>query len=605
MVRLTPIDKQRSVTPSLGLEPETAVLRSKRNPSSAMGAPGLGADTFQPRFKGLNTLDDAVGDVVLGYHRPEPDLDQLNDAFVQVRQAAEKPRDGLPHGYLQPDNVAFLVTNPKRLTYLLGHGMFDHTYHHWKFGESTDRQWATRNAGYSRIYEVMRLGNPVIAFFDATNDFPSNRVVIPHALAHSDFFNQNIYFRHNDRDMNRRMGQIANEIDAIQNSPTVLAERSEPDVDPVEKFIEQVYSLESLIDWNHRFDLSRMPPMVYRKEDIRTEDLDQLHALEPTGDRDLARIYGEYERLKDRRTALMKDRIEQSKKFPFQPTRDVMGIIAQHSHVLRPWQRDIMKNIRETTYYYGPTGRTKIANEGWATFWHLFFTFECPETIDRKVLSQSAGLANGVLNQVSPYSIGYYTWESIYQRAGRGLLNKSDRDFKTHDDWVRATRAPHNHTAAVQAMHQIRQTHDDQLLLERYFDERAHQNLLRILRDAYPEAELERRDLVSFKGFKKSLMEKTQNMGAPLIEVDDANFNNYGYLHLNHVPTNNRILDPEYLHKTLPVITQLWGRSVVLDTTVPTDKPNERKPVRYTCHYNTDPSKMKVESSLDKEKKAK
>lgn len=49
---------------------------------------------------------------------------------------------------------------------------------------------------------------------------------------------------------------------------------------------------------------------------------------------------------------------------------DLLGVIGQ-SAALLPWQRDCVAMVRREALYFQALRRTKIINEGWATFWHL------------------------------------------------------------------------------------------------------------------------------------------------------------------------------------------------------------------------------------------
>ena len=58
------------------------------------------------------------------------------------------------------------------------------------------------------------------------------------------------------------------------------------------------------------------------------------------------------------------------RKFPPEPDKDLIGFLRDHAPDLEKWQRDILNMIREEMIYFIPQMRTKIANEGWASFWH-------------------------------------------------------------------------------------------------------------------------------------------------------------------------------------------------------------------------------------------
>jgi spore cortex formation protein SpoVR/YcgB (stage V sporulation) len=61
-----------------------------------------------------------------------------------------------------------------------------------------------------------------------------------------------------------------------------------------------------------------------------------------------------------------------NRKTPLEPERDVLIYIINHSpKPLREWEKDVLSVLRDQSRYFMPQRRTKIMNEGWATFWHM------------------------------------------------------------------------------------------------------------------------------------------------------------------------------------------------------------------------------------------
>ena len=55
--------------------------------------------------------------------------------------------------------------------------------------------------------------------------------------------------------------------------------------------------------------------------------------------------------------------------FPAKPIRDILLFLISFAP-LEEWQRDVLDILRQEMYYFLPIGLTKIANEGWAAYWH-------------------------------------------------------------------------------------------------------------------------------------------------------------------------------------------------------------------------------------------
>ena len=55
-------------------------------------------------------------------------------------------------------------------------------------------------------------------------------------------------------------------------------------------------------------------------------------------------------------------------KIPLEPEYDVLGFIIEHSRRLSDWQKDLIEIVRDEANYFMPQIRTKVMNEGWASF---------------------------------------------------------------------------------------------------------------------------------------------------------------------------------------------------------------------------------------------
>ena len=117
-------------------------------------------------------------------------------------------------------------------------------------------------------------------------------------------------------------------IDA-QRARTTRRRREEPDVDGVSP-------------------VNRAQPMRLAAKEYMEEYINPKAALEE-----------EAESLEEER------KLEE--RFPVQPEKDVLSFLIEHAP-LANWQRNVLGIIREESYYFAPQGRTKIMNEGWASY---------------------------------------------------------------------------------------------------------------------------------------------------------------------------------------------------------------------------------------------
>ena len=54
------------------------------------------------------------------------------------------------------------------------------------------------------------------------------------------------------------------------------------------------------------------------------------------------------------------------------PEENLLYFLEKHSPVLKPWQREILRIVRNIAQYFYPQRQTKVMNEGCATFVHHY-----------------------------------------------------------------------------------------------------------------------------------------------------------------------------------------------------------------------------------------
>ena len=110
---------------------------------------------------------------------------------------------------------------------------------------------------------------------------------------------------------------------------------------------------------------------------------------------------------------------KQDRKFPQEPDRDLIGFLRDHSPDLEKWQRDVLNMVREEMIYFIPQMRTKIINEGWASFWHERIMTDLPltpeEHLEFRKLHASV-LSPGSKMSINPYYVGYTILRDIEKR---------------------------------------------------------------------------------------------------------------------------------------------------------------------------------------------
>ena len=307
------------------------------------------------------------------------------------------------------------------------HGLPDH-FSHWKFGESYTNMRKSFTYGLSKIYEMVVNTNPALAYLLEENKLIDQKLVMAHVCAHVDFFKNNAWFEPTDRNM------LASSRGASERIERYRAEYGEK---PVDDFITDCMKIDNLID-------SRMPYL--EAVSVRQARDREARRNRKKGEQPF-RFKSELPYLDDfinppewvetqvEKGKKREKRIKEARKglrFPAKPVRDILLFLLQFAP-LEPWQRDILDVIRQESYYFMPQALTKIANEGWAAYWHS-------ELMVKRGLTSSAEIVDyarhnaGTLGSsgFNPYKLGLTIYRDIEYRWDSGrhsLLWKNCRNL--------------------------------------------------------------------------------------------------------------------------------------------------------------------------------
>src|SRR5947199_3537019 len=234
---------------------------------------------------------------------------------------------------------------PDYVIYELGSYSLPARFSHWTFGRDYHRQKTSYEYGMSKIYEIVFNTDPCQAFLMDSNSMLSHKFVVAHVLGHNDFFKNNSYFEHTDRRMIEKVRLHGNRIRKYEEEFGPLV---------VEEFLDAVLSIEEHFDTGLTAQFRRKSPEEYEAERLKGAQ------KPPT----------EFDDLWDLMDHGSKPEPPKGRKFPPEPEKDLLGFLRDYAPELEKWQRDIINMISEEMIYFIPQMRTKIMNEGWASFWH-------------------------------------------------------------------------------------------------------------------------------------------------------------------------------------------------------------------------------------------
>jgi stage V sporulation protein R len=427
----------------------------------------------------------------------------------------------------------------------------------------------------SNPYETVINTRPAISFYNDNNPDWLNVMIFYHVLAHIDFFQNNLFFRHTwDYDFT---GQ------ALSDKRVVARLRAEKGrwADYIIEFTRGIDNLVGYHEELARFD--RLPVSdAEQRLDFYFDTF--LQTLQPAkvseyigeierynqcrkdfGDLGGASFFSEVERRCPEFEALFK----KSRGLKPARRRDLTQFLMEHSDFLNKeentWMQTIMQVVRKTSLFFQPQIRTKIMNEGWASYWHetLFLQDERikgHEVDYARVNAKVTALPRVGLN---PYALGMRMFAAIEERAAKGSYSF---DFQRLQDAHQRRTYDGGNGHGREFIRGVRENLCDFMFIDTFLD----QDFMDRYRLFVAGRRLNRDRMVWEYYVKSRSAEDYRRMLAdalyhpPHIEIDPAQ-NRDGGLYLVH-RFEGKPLVREYIANTLLGIAYLWNGPVHLET---------------------------------------
>lgn len=374
---------------------------------------------------------------------------------------------------------------------------------HWSYGKAYHLMKTRYDYGLNKLYEMVINSNPAYAFLLNSNSELENTFVRAHVMGHVDFFHHNQCFWHTAPDM---VEVVSRHADRVRQYEFDYGR------DKVEAVLDAALALEEHVSPPDR-QLTRPPRQVATPSpemspkrwddmfDRRQADENRVHAVKPPSD------------------------VED----------DLLQYLVLNSQALQDWQRDIVSMVRDEMVYFWPQLRTKIMNEGWATYWHVQLMREL-ELADNDYLDFArlhASVTAPIPYQINPYAVGYHIFRDIEEREGRDAIFLA----RTVDDDVSFIRNYLTEDLVAELHLYVYGPEQDQVVVKSR----------------------------GYQAVRDRLVRDLSHGGIPVIHVDDGDFNHRGELYLIH-RHEDLDLDLPYAERTLQYVHRLWGRPVHLET---------------------------------------
>ncbi|MEE9495901.1 MAG: SpoVR family protein [Desulfobacterales bacterium] len=474
----------------------------------------------------------------------------------------------------QDETLEYIVTN-RDLLELTPKLMIPTLYDYWVHDVEVLKEKGRYELYPSNPYETVINTRPAISYYNDNNPDWMNVMIFYHVLAHIDFFQNNLYFRHTwDYDFTGR---------ALSDKRMIAKFRSEKGrwLDYV---IEFARGIDNLVGYHYELSAMNRPPVTTKSKMLDFYFGDFLQSIKKTK---VTEYIKEIERYNDC-TKTSKTHGEKAffaevfRKYPefdaiykkslkekSNHRLDLMQHILEHSDFLNKeenrWMKSVIEAVRKTSLFFQPQIRTKIMNEGWASYWHekLFLQDDRIEGHEVDFARTNAFVTSLPRVGMNPYALGMRIFHYIEELVDKG---KYSIEFKRLLDAREREKFDAKTGAGKVFVYKVRENLNDFMFINTFVDQdfinrtnlfvagkRLNQN------KGVWEYFIKSRKA---KDYRQMLFDMLYH--PPHITIDPEKSKN-GDLYLNH-HFEGKPLVKDFIANTMMGIEYLWGAPVKLET---------------------------------------
>ncbi|MEF2070661.1 SpoVR family protein [Consotaella aegiceratis] len=487
-----------------------------------------------------------VKDTLL-FQAQEWDFDTLSRIYGAVETIAvdELGLDTYP-------NQVEVITSEQMLDAYASVGM-PQLYKHWSFGKQFLRNETLYRKGWQGLaYEIVINSSPCIVYIMEENSAAMQAIVLAHAaFGHNHFFKNNYVFR-----QWTDAGSILDYLAFAKNYISTCEERYGNET--VERFLDAAHALQH--NGVHRYPGKRAP-------NLRDEQRRELERREHA-----ERIYNDLWRTLPRSRAAARQRTDEERRRAFMrlPEENILYFLEKTAPRLAPWQREILRIVRQIAQYFYPQRQTKVMNEGCATFTHHRIMNRLHETgqiSDGAFLEFLQSHTNVVMQPefddrryggINPYALGFAMMQDIERIA----VAPTDEDRTLFPDFAGCGDA---YGVLRDAWANYR---DESFILQYLSPEVIRKLRLFRLVDDHADDDLLVAAIHDERGYKEVRRSLARQFDVsrqdPDIQVVDVDLAGDRRLILRHNVVDGVALDPGDAGRVLQHLADLWGYGVRL-----------------------------------------
>lgn len=489
----------------------------------------------------------------------------------------------------QDETLEYIVSN-RDLLELTPKVMIPTLYDYWVHDVEVLKETGRYELYPNNPYETVINTRPAISYYNDNNPDWMNVMIFYHVLGHIDFFQNNLYFRHtwdydftgqalSDKRMITKLRsekgrwvdyiiEFSRGIDNLVGYHDALSHYSRPQGSTTSKMLDFYFDV--FLQSIKKIKVNEYVNEIKRYNDCLAENKE---LGEKAFFAEILRKYPEFD-------AIFKKSLTHK---PHQKL-DLMQYLLEHSEFLKKdknsWMKPVIEVIRKTSLFFQPQIRTKIMNEGWASYWHekLFLQDDRIEGHEVDFARTHAGVTSMPRVGLNPYALGLRLFYYIEDLADKG---KYSIDFKRLLD---ARERDQFDTATGQGqdfLFKLRNDFNDFMFINTFVD----QDFVNQYKLFVADRRLNQSRGVweyyiksrSAESYRKMLLDTLYHPPYLKIQPDKTNNGNLCLLHI----FEGKPLVKEFIANTMLGIEFLWGAPVQLETNevVPAEPAQARLPI--------------------------
>jgi stage V sporulation protein R len=401
-------------------------------------------------------------------------------------------------------------------------------------------------------------------------------MIFYHVLAHIDFFQNNLYYRHTwDYDFNG---------EALSDKRVIAKLRAEHGrwVDYV---IEFSRGIDNLV--GYFAELERLFPSNTTQHSLRVDYYFDifLQSVKKISTSEYIKEIERYNQCKNEHKELCEDSFfsevdrqhpefkalyTKYKEHKSAPPVDLIQYILDNSEFINKeenkWMQIIIEVVRKTSLFFQPQIRTKIMNEGWASYWHetLFLKDDRINGHEVDFARVNAGVTAMPRVGLNPYAMGMRLFYHIEEMVDKGQLTW---EFQRLSDAEARKQFDIRTDEGRDFIFHVRQNYSDFTFINQFVNQDfITRNKLFVAGKRLNEAKMVWEYFVKSRNaedYRQMLM--TQLYHPPHIVIDQENSEKANTLYLVH-RFEEKPLHKDFIPNTLLGIEFLWGGPVELET---------------------------------------